>query len=194
MWYLLILLLAGLAAPSPVWAGNIADGKAKAQACALCHGTKGVSSKSDVPSLAGQPDPFLEWQLVYFRAGTRQSPLMTPISEALSDTDVQNLGAYFASLPPPRPAAGKLDPELMAMGVKVTQKFRCGACHQRNFAGLEQASRLASQHEEYLLKSLREFKSGVRRGGGGESPMPGIAFEMTDEEMKAVAYYLAHHP
>jgi cytochrome c553 len=146
------------------------------------------------PSLAGQTDAFLQWQLVYFRTGARQNALMSPVAEGLSDDDIQNLGAYFASLQPSHPAAGTMDAALMADGVKVAAKYRCGSCHQQNFAGLDQAARLAAQRQDYLEKSLREFKSGARRGGGGAGAMPGVAFGMTEPEIKAVAYYLAHHP
>jgi cytochrome c553 len=175
-------------------AGDAAAGKAKARLCVACHGANGVAAMPGTPSLAGQTDAFLQWQLVYFRSGARKNDLMSPVAEGLSDDDVQNLGAYFATLPPPAPAAGPLDAALMADGVKVAAKYRCASCHQRDYAGLEQAARLAAQREEYLVKSLRDFKSGARRGGGGAGAMPDVAFPMTEAEIKAVAYYLAHHP
>src|SRR5438093_1505015 len=78
--------------------------RALAEACAACHGTDGVSQIELTPSLAGQPDEFLQWQLVYFRSGARKSEVMGRIAEALSNQDVRNLGAYYASLPPPQPA------------------------------------------------------------------------------------------
>lgn len=185
------ILIAGIA---PARAGNAAAGKTKAQLCAACHGLDGVSRMANVPSLAGQTDAFLEWQLVYFRSGARSNALMSPMAANLSDDDIQNLGAYFSALPSPKPAPGKLDPELMAAAVTVIQKYRCGSCHQGNFAGLDQAARLAAQREEYLEKALKDFKSGARRGGGAAGAMPDIAFPMTGPEIEAVSYYLAHHP
>jgi cytochrome c553 len=190
------LVLVGILVTSiaPAHAGDAAAGKAKAQFCAACHGANGVSATPGTPSLAAQTDAFLEWQLVYFRSGARKNALMSPVAESLSDDDIQNLGAYFATLPPPKPAAGALDPAAMADGAKVAAKYRCGSCHQRNYAGLEQAARLAAQREDYLAQSLRDFKSGARRGGGGAGAMPDVAFPMTEQEIKAVAYYLARHP
>jgi cytochrome c553 len=175
-------------------AADLEAGKVKAQTCAACHGANGISRTSNVPSLAGQPDPFLEWQLVYFRIGARKNELMSPIAEPLSNDDVQNLSAYLASLPPPMPApASPADAALMAAGAKIAARHRCASCHQHDFSGLDQAARLAGQREEYLLKALRDFKSGARHGGG-VAAMPEIAFALNDDDMKAVAYYLAHAP
>lgn len=186
--------LAGAAVPAVAGAADVAAGRAAAGACAVCHGPDGVSSTQGVPSLAGQTDAFLEWQLVYFRSGARRSAAMAPSAASLSDADIRNLGAWFASLPPPKPPAGPLDAERMAAGVRVVEKYRCGSCHQRNFAGFDQAARIASQREDYLVKSLGDFKTGARRGGGGAGAMPDVAYPMTQDEIGAVAYYLSRHP
>ena len=85
-------------------AADVAAGRTLAGACAACHGADGVSQIELTPSLAGQPDEFLQWQIVYFRSGVRKSEVMGPIAEALSNQDIRNLGAYYASLPPPQPA------------------------------------------------------------------------------------------
>src|SRR6266567_4219942 len=81
-------------------AADIAAGKEKAQLCVGCHGDNGISQMENIPSLAAQPDQFIQWQLVYFRAGTRKNEQMQPIVEQLNNEDIRNLGAYFASLPP----------------------------------------------------------------------------------------------
>jgi len=86
-------------------AADVAAGKALAEGCAPCHGANGVSQTSLTPSLGGQSDEFVQWQLVYFRSGVRKSEVMNPIAGALSNEDIRNLGAYYASLPPPKPAA-----------------------------------------------------------------------------------------
>ena len=180
--------------PATAGAADLAAGKAAAGACAVCHGADGISAMAGVPSLAGQTDAFLEWQLVYFRSGARRSDAMDPIAAKLSDADIRNLGAWFASLRPAPPPAGPLDGARMAAAVGAIEKYRCGSCHQRNFAGLDQAARIASQREDYLEKSLGDFKSGARRGGGGAGAMPDVAFPMSHDEIDAVAYYLSRHP
>ena len=90
--------LAGVAAH----AADIAAGKEKAEMCIACHGEGGISQIENIPSLAGQPDQFMQWQLVFFRAGTRKNEQMQPVVEQLNNEDIRNLGAYFASLTPPK--------------------------------------------------------------------------------------------
>src|SRR5436305_12419000 len=78
--------------------------KEKAELCVGCHGEGGVSQTENIPSLAAQPDQFIQWQLVFFRAGTRKNEQMQPIVEQLNNDDIRNLGAYFAQLAPPNAA------------------------------------------------------------------------------------------
>ena len=78
-------------------AADVAAGKEKAELCVGCHGDNGISQMENIPSLAGQPDQFIQWQLVFFRAGTRKNEQMQPIVEQLNNEDIRNLGAYFAS-------------------------------------------------------------------------------------------------
>src|SRR5882757_2396848 len=77
---------------------SAADGavKEKAAVCTPCHGEAGISQSENTPSLAGQPDLFLQWQLVFFRSGSRKNEVMQPLAEQINNEDVRNLGAYFA--------------------------------------------------------------------------------------------------
>src|SRR5881275_885134 len=99
--YGLALGLSALASV-PAHAADIAAGKEKAELCTACHGDGGISQTENIPSLAGQPDQFIQWQLVFFRAGTRKNEQMQPVVEQLNNEDIRNLGAYYASLPPPK--------------------------------------------------------------------------------------------
>src|ERR1700694_4543844 len=87
---------------APADAADLAAGKEKAELCIGCHGEGGISQTENIPSLAGQPDQFVQWQLVFFRAGTRKNEQMQPIVEQINNEDIRNLGAYFASLAPPK--------------------------------------------------------------------------------------------
>src|SRR6266852_4112924 len=69
----------------PVQAADIAAGKQKAELCVGCHGEAGISQTENIPSLAGQPDPFIQWQLVFFRSGTRKNEQMQPIVEQITN-------------------------------------------------------------------------------------------------------------
>jgi cytochrome c553 len=78
-------------------AGDVAAGKAKAAMCASCHGPTGISMSPLWPNLAGQKEQYLIKQIKAFRDGTRQDPMMAPMVAALSDEDIENLAAFYAS-------------------------------------------------------------------------------------------------
>jgi cytochrome c553 len=174
----------------PVHAADIAAGKEKAELCVGCHGEAGISQTENIPSLAGEPDQFIQWQLVFFRAGSRKNEQMQPIVEQINNDDIRNLGAYFASLTPPK-ASPDDNPDLSKKGAQAAAGRRCASCHTDSFAGTKAVARLAGQRKEYLLKALHEYKSGVR-SGGGMAVMADVAYPLSDEEITALAHYLAH--
>src|ERR1700757_988718 len=171
-------------------AADLAAGKAKAEICAGCHGENGISTTENIPSLAGQQDQFIQWQLVYFRAGSRKNEQMQPIVEQINNEDIRNLGAYFAQLTPP---SGVKDdnPDLSEKGKQAAAGRRCASCHTDSFAGTKAVARIAGQREEYLVKALHDYKSGAR-SGGGQAAMADVAYPLSDEEITALAHYLAH--
>ena len=81
-----------------VHAGDAAAGKAKAATCAGCHGAQGISNNPMWPNLAGQQQAYLVKQLQAFREGTRSDPMMSPMAKLLSDTEIENLAAYYSGL------------------------------------------------------------------------------------------------
>jgi cytochrome c553 len=183
-------LLAFIVCGSSAHAADVAAGKEKAEICAGCHGDNGISQMDNVPSLAGQQDQFIQWQLVYFRAGSRKNEQMQPIVEQINNEDIRNLGAYFASLTPPK---GPKDdnPDLSEKGKQAAAGRRCASCHTDSYAGTKAVARVAGQREDYLLKALHDYKSGVR-SGGGQAAMADVAYPLSEEEIEALAHYLAH--
>jgi cytochrome c553 len=171
-------------------AADAAAAKEKAEMCTACHGEGGISQTENIPSLAGQPDQFIQWQMVFFRGGARKSEQMQPIAEQVSNEDIRALGAYFASLTPPKPTPDD-DPDLSKKGEQAAAGRRCASCHTDTYAGTKAVARLAGQREEYLVKSLHEYKSGLRSGGAG-SAMTDVAYPLSEEEITALAHYLAH--
>lgn len=184
------LLVSAIYGPS-VHAADIAAGKAKAELCVACHGEGGISQIENIPSLAAQPDLFIQWQLVFFRAGTRKNEQMQPIIEQLNNEDIRNLGAYFASLEPPKAYRPDDNPDLSKKGAQAAAGRRCASCHTDSYAGTKAVARVAGQREEYLVKALRDYKSGVR-SGGAMAAMADVAFPLSEEEIEALAHYLAH--
>jgi cytochrome c553 len=184
-------LAALIACSSLGQAADIAAGKEKAELCAGCHGDNGISQTENIPSLAGQLDQFIQWQLVFFRAGTRKSEQMQPVVEQLNNDDIRNLGAYFAQLAPPKASKPDDNPDLSKKGAQAAAGRRCASCHTDSFAGTKAVARIAGQREEYLVKALRDYKSGVR-AGGAMAAMADVAYPLSEEEIEALAHYLAN--
>lgn len=190
--FVLLAACAALALGSvPAHAADVAAGKEKAELCVGCHGENGISQMENLPSLASQPDQFIQWQLVYFRAGTRKNEQMQPIVEQLNNEDIRNLGAYFASLAPPKADKPDDNPDLSKKGAQAAAGRRCASCHTDSYAGTKAVARVAGQREDYLLKALRDYKAGLR-SGGGQAAMAEVAFPLHEEEIVALAHYLAH--
>src|SRR5580704_3248203 len=151
VWLLSLAIVCG----SSAHAADIAAGKEKAELCTGCHGDAGISQTENIPSLAGQPDQFIQWQLVFFRAGSRKNEQMQPIVEQINNDDIRNLGAYFASLTPPK-ASPDDNPDLSKKGAEAAVGRRCASCHTDSFAGANAVARIADQREEYLQKALHD--------------------------------------
>ena len=97
-----VRLAAGVAlamlVPSGGHAADAAGGRAKAEACVVCHGQDGIATMPAVPHLAGQPADYLADQLRQFRSGRRPSEVMAVIAKPLGDADIADLAAWFASI------------------------------------------------------------------------------------------------
>ena len=93
----LLLLTFGLVFGNAAYAGDAAAGKAKSATCTACHGADGNSANPMWPKLAGQHEAYLAKQIKDFRDGNRKDPMMSAMAAALSDADIANLAAYFAS-------------------------------------------------------------------------------------------------
>jgi len=185
-----LLAAAVLAAGAPAAAETDAV-KEKIKTCAACHGEAGISQIENTPSLAGQPDQFTQWQLVYFRARTRKHEEMIKIAAELSDAEIRALGPYFAALAPPKaPDTPDSDPALTERGARIAKQRHCASCHRDDYAGKDAIARVAGQREDYILKSLRDYKSGARTGGG-VAAMPSALVGLSDDDLKALAHYLA---
>jgi cytochrome c553 len=185
----LAALLAGLLSHHP--AARADNGADLAAACAACHGEGGNSKSESIPSLAGHPAPYLVVQLILFREQQRRNEIMAPIAKSLSDDDIEDLAAYFSArtrTPPDR----SVDPSVMMRGKAVADAHRCGTCHLPDYSGREQIPRLAAQREDYLLKTMRDYKSGQRSGLDGM--MTSVLHNVTDGQLVDLAAYLSRLP
>lgn len=161
-----------------------------AHRCVNCHGENGRSAQADIPSLAGQPPGFITLQMILFREGIRQVPAMLAFAEGMPDKDIEDIAAFFASLPPGPPEDRRpRDAALFAAGQALTGPRHCGVCHLPGYAGREQVPRLAGQREEYLARAMTEYRDGTRIGV--DTQMNGAVVGLSDGEIAALAHYLA---
>jgi len=161
--------------------------------CAACHGAGGVSAIADTPSLAGQPSFYAITQLFLFRAGRRTNPVMTAIARPMTDADLHSYSELIGRLsaaPPIAPAPA--DPVRMTHGAALAVQHRCTSCHGDDLAGGNQVPRLVGQREDYLARSLAEFRAGTR--GGYTSAMNETLAGLGPAELDDLAHYMAHTP
>lgn len=187
---LLALCLVWFSYGSTASAADAAAAKELTEGCAGCHGADGVSHMPLTPSLAGEPDNFIQWQLVFFRSARRKSEVMGPIAETLSDEQIRDIGAYYAALPPPEPTVAAGLDALAQEGARLAVEHRCQSCHGGKYAGSGPAARLAGQREDVLLKALHDYKSGARVAPGVAS-MADVVYDLSDADMQALAHYMA---
>jgi cytochrome c553 len=188
---LLLAAIVSLPAQPSRAAADLSAGQEKAKVCAGCHGEKGVSSMPGVPSLAGQQDQFIQWQLVFFRSGRRPNPAMAPLVGELSDQDIRDLGAWFHSLPYSTTVAdAPPDPGLTEKGRIVAAQHHCANCHTDSYRGDRAAAAIADQREDYLVKALTDYRSAARPSVG-VAAMTEAASGLSDDEIAAIAHYLA---
>jgi cytochrome c553 len=165
-------------------------GDLAAHSCGNCHGANGRSQMEGIPSLAGQPAAFITVQMILFREGIRQVPAMNAFAANLPDKDVEDLAAFFASLPPGPPDDRRArDTALFAAGQALSGPRNCGVCHVSDYGGRAQIPRIAAQREEYLVHALTEYRDGRR--AAIDTQMNGAVFRMPDADIAALAHYLS---
>jgi len=161
----------------------------KLATCLACHGEKGISETSEVPSLAGMPPDFTLIQLFLFRQGTRKIEIMNDLAKDMTDDDLRKFSEYFSKLPPPKASGEPPNPEIAARAQAVIAKNFCASCHNPDFSGREQMPRLAAQREDYLLKALRDYKTARRPGY--DATMDEVIRPVTDADIVDLSHYLA---
>lgn len=205
---LLLALSATAATPAPP-KGNAQDGATKAAVCAACHGADGNSLSPEWPKMAGQNEAYIARQLALFKNGTRDNVVMLGFAAALSEQDMHDLGAYYATLKvspgvadeSPITEAGpwegmpafRLGERIYRGGLPDRGIPACMACHGPSGLGIPGTAypSLGGQHADYTKRTLQWF-----REGNGFAPdqngqiMKDVAARMTDTEIEAVSTYL----
>ncbi len=187
---ILVLLFSG-----QLQAGDAAKGKAKTGVCAGCHAEDGNSMIAINPKLAGQGEKYLIKQLNDFKSKARDNATMLPMASMLSDEDVVNVAAYYASQKVQHMAVAE-------QYIQVAEKIyrggdtdrdipACLACHGARGNGLSSAGfpAIGGQHPEYTIATLKAFRSGTR-SNDANGIMRDIVAKMSDEQIEALGHYL----
>jgi len=194
------LLIAWLANPAYA-TGDAAAGAGKAAVCAACHGADGKAIQPAYPNLAGQHASYTAKQLTEYRDGDRVNVLMSGQAANLSDQDILDLAAYYASMPKIQGVAAEenltLGMNIYRGGITAAGVASCMACHGPAGYGNPAAvwPVLSGQNAQYTADQLRYFRSG-ERANDPNAMMRGVAKRMTDAEIDAVANYIQglHRP
>jgi len=196
LYVLVVCFFSAFISTSAFAVGDIEAGRAKAAMCAGCHGKNGNSNNPVWPKLAGQHAFYVEKELHDFQNGKRNDATMSPMAAGLDDVDIENLAAFFASVPSTVEAASadkiKLGEKLYRAGKVDNGMPACIACHGPNGAGSAPARfpRIGGQHAAYLSKALKDFKA-ESRDNDHQAMMRDIAGRMNNKEIEAVSSYIS---
>jgi cytochrome c553 len=176
-----------------IGAGDPVAGKIKSALCQSCHGEEGISATSNFPILAGQYAAYIQKQIKNFKEGSRKDPVMSEMAATVTnDQDLLDISAYFASqqkLKNARPVINKAGEARF-----LSDGNGCVNCHGVNGKGLAPnnpfAPVIGGQHKEYLVKQLKDFRSGDR-DNEPSGIMPMIASMLDDTDIENIARYIS---
>jgi cytochrome c553 len=157
--------------------------------CLACHGETGQSANPEIPSLGAQPAPYVLIQLFLFREKLRTVDIMNDAVKGFTDDDLRAFAETVSRLPPPLPVADPPEPARMQRGATLTRQHRCDVCHGADLAGRENIPRIAGQREDFLIKTLREYKSNARPGY--DASMGDVLQPVSDADILDLAYFAA---
>jgi cytochrome c553 len=197
-----LTLVFGLIGTAQAFDGDAEAGKAKSATCVACHGTDGNSQVDMYPKIAGQHATYLYKQLKEFKLGMetggqqgRNNAIMFGMVAGLSDQDMQDLAAYFASQ---KMKPGTTPENVIAAGEKLYRGgdaergiAACIACHgpTGTGSGLAKFPKIAFQNATYLKTTLTEFREG-KRANDPNGMMQDIAKKLTDADIELISQYL----
>lgn len=172
---------------SSVSAETIAE---RAVTCFACHGEHGTSETENTPSLGGQQAAYALIQLFMFREKLRTFDPMNEVTKSFTDDDLKAFSDFIANLPKPQAPADAPDAARMQKALAIINANHCNSCHKADFSGNDNVPRLANQREDYLAKTLREYKDNTRHGYDGT--MADVMGSVTSEQIPDLAYYISH--
>lgn len=188
-------LTVAFALNSHAQSGDAEAGKGKSTTCVACHGNDGNSPLDQFPKIAGQVPGYIASQLAKFKSGERTDPVMAGMVAGLSEQDMADLDAYYASQSITGGSIGtdqeedaRLGEQIYRGGSAEYQVPACMGCHGPTGSGvLPNFPRLAGQHAKYIETQLLAFKAGTRT----DPIMQPIAFPLSEAQIKQLALYIS---
>lgn len=171
-----------------------------APACEQCHGADGGGTPAaGFPRLAGLQEEYIKHQLLSFRTGKRNNPIMEPIAKSLSAKEVSSLAVYFAALPVPAATAAAGDAALLGKGKAIATRGdwsheipACFQCHGPEGKGVGTTfPPIAGQSALYISNQIAAWKAGSR-SNDPVGLMRAVADRLSAEQVEAVSAYLAN--
>lgn len=189
--------LAGAQTHESAILGDAAAGEGKSAVCGACHGADGNSAMAMYPKLAGQNESYIVRQLTQFKSGKRENAIMMPFASMLSEQDMHDVGAYFATK---QATPGEADEayvkraeELYRAGDIKLGVPACMACHGPAGRGMAGSAypQLAGQWTDYVSAVFAGWRSGVTWGDDEHAAiMPDIAKRLSEQDIAALASYM----
>jgi len=181
-----VVAMLAAAAVLPAAAAGLSE---RVAPCLACHGEKGQSETPEVPSLGAQMAPYALIQIYLFREKQRVFDVMNEAVKGFSDDDLRQVSDFIAKLPAPASASDAGDPQRLEHGRALIAQYRCNICHRADLSGQDNVPRLAAQREDYLIKTLRDYKSRARIGY--DASMAEVLQPVSDAEIIDLAYFIA---
>ena len=160
----------------------------RAGLCAACHGENGVPQQQSTPIIWGQNQGYLFLQLRDYQRGTRTSEQMSPLASALTRDEMMALAEYFAQRPWPNLRQPSAPEAVAAQALRANASVGCTTCHLEQYLGAGTVPRLSGQRQDYLARTMTEFRAHVRGNNPGMSDLMNVTSE---EQIAALAKYLA---
>jgi cytochrome c553 len=176
-----------LAGHSAVAAETIKD---RAAVCWGCHGENGRSEMENTPSLGAQQPGYVLVQLFMFREKLRVFDPMNEVAKSFSDDDLRAFADLVGALPKPPAPTDAPDAARVQRAQALVREHHCDSCHNPDFSGHDNIPRIANQREDYLVKTMTEYKDNTRHGY--DATMAEVLNPVSTEQIADLAYYIAN--
>jgi cytochrome c553 len=179
------MILGALLTAVPTFAQSIAE---KVEVCTGCHGQDGKPSDKSIPVIWGQQAGYIYIQLRDFKRGDRKSEIKQPIVSSFEKDDMLAIAQYFAQKPWPNLGQPRSPKDVAQRALSAEHSVGCTGCHREQFQGAGTVPRLAGQSQEYLAKTIADFRTRAR---GNNPGMSDLMRATSPDDLAALAEYLA---